>query len=285
MAWKSANEMFAPLRQAIEAEMEREVGQVLDVDSFPCQYADPSDPHPLIEEGDFKCDGFGNMMHQSTGCMRSKRCRCFLSHRERKLRDGYCDRLPEHVAMEVKGANPKAFGLGMAIGEWGFKTNGLLLAGKPGTGKTIAGHRIMLEWIERRNVSAVAFSSEKIADENRRYGLGDPSEKEQMARRILARDELAMDPRTAFFLDDLGRSRESQSVIEEIRGIIRKRYEINGILVVTTNLDGKALRETYGSDIVDRILDRRWMTIVKLDIATDRNTLTKAMSNGHWQDD
>ena len=118
----------------------------------------------------------------------------------------------------------------------------VVLAGQPGTGKTLAASRWLVRHPGGRYVAAAKFAAGMVAAKwsKRQDALYDASERYRVAM--------------ALVLDDAG---ENETVEESahIAELLRHRYDERLPTVVTTNLSSGAFVERYGDRIASRIAE------------------------------
>lgn len=238
---------------------------VKDDGSYPCEYSPKNNPHPPIKEGEFECDGYGNMICRERNEVMGKKCKCYREWLDRKWVGAYSRQLTSEVNMNLMAVDTKRGALAEALSKWDFKTPALLLSGAPGVGKTLAGHYIVHQRIKRHHVEGIYMPCEGIADDLRVAGMGDESEKQAVFRKVVGRMDAARNEGSVIFMDDIGRERDSQRAKEEIAGLITKVYERRGFFIATTNMVGKEMVEHYGMHVVDRLCDPHWCQTVRIE--------------------
>jgi len=128
------------------------------------------------------------------------------------------------------------------------KGRGLWLYGSAGTGKTTLAMLVSKTALEARRSVAIYSLPKLLARIRRTYDAeaGEQSYSE-LFERLTSVDLL--------HIDDLGAEQRTEWVLEQLYSLINERYEAGRSLIVTTNLDEEALRESMGQ-MGDRIVSR-----------------------------
>ena len=135
----------------------------------------------------------------------------------------------------------------------GFDTNipagrGLWLTGDVGTGKTSLAMLVSKTALQKGWSAAVYSLPDLLTRIRRTYddGVNDLSYSE-FFRRLTSVDLL--------HIDDLGASRQSDWVLEQLFAIVDRRYSAQQSMIVTTDLDHEQLIEQIGERTVSRLVE------------------------------
>lgn len=177
------------------------------------------------------------------------------------LYDANLDTTQHGTPLTVGDGNRRALWLcSRLVSEWALQHKGLTLSGPDsGCGKTYAAGAVARELI-RANVRVQWVTASRLLDLYRKsFGAtweknpGVPSG-EQVWQRYAVRPGLLV-------LDDLGAEKVATGEAgdwarERLLDLIDHRHDGKKTLLVTTNLDERALRDKYGARIVSRLLGR-----------------------------
>lgn len=227
----------------------------------PCKCSGEPGFPPWQDEKWF-CDGEGVLFAKDNSGVAAERCPYWLKWRKGNLDDFYLGSLPEAEATEVKAANRNRGALAKAIEIWNFKTSAVLLAGGVGTGKTIAGHKIVQEYISRLGLPGFYCPSNRTAQAFKARAMGEEEEQAKAAGWLIRAMRRCSEDGAIVFMDDLGRERGTEASIQEVADQIRALYDRRAVAVFATNLTPAGLAERYGADIADRLRTRSWVRAV-----------------------
>jgi DNA replication protein DnaC len=125
---------------------------------------------------------------------------------------------------------------------------GLLLMGKPGTGKTFLGNCITNE-IESKGYSVLSFNlSGYLRKIQESYNGKDVSNEDVLLDAAKNADLL--------YIDDLGSEKLTEWGKEKVYNLIDTRYRANKPILITTNLDRIGLEQQLSLNGSDKLLDR-----------------------------
>jgi len=152
---------------------------------------------------------------------------------------------------EVNDKNRQAFEISKLYAESFSKstTDGVLLTGTVGTGKTHLSAAIALYLLEREY--KVMFGTVTTLLSKIRNTFGNNRESEQEVFDSMIRCQLLV-------VDDIGKEKATEWVEQTLYEIINTRYENNKPLIITTNFGLGDLKDRYpnvGEALIDRILE------------------------------
>ncbi|MCS7317520.1 MAG: ATP-binding protein [Candidatus Dojkabacteria bacterium] len=126
-----------------------------------------------------------------------------------------------------------------------FKKQGVIFAGKPGTGKTYEALKLAIDLYIRTGKLAKFETAIDIAIQLR------TSIQENQYKYIINN----LSNRDILFIDDLGAEVKSEFMHEALRYIINHRYNYLLPVIITTNLTSKELIDCYGISIISRLYE------------------------------
>src|SRR5215210_7897244 len=207
---------------------------------------------------DGRCDGSGFLYDEAARTARACSCRPFRIARKkaaavqgrlpRRYREVSFDREP---VLSIKRSNPHEV---LAVQSYCRDISGRLADGRglwfmgnPGTGKTTLAMLVSKTAMERDHTVAIYSLPRLLAllresfDDDARYSLND------LIDRLCSVDLL--------HVDDVGAEQTSGWVLEQLYTIVNTRYEDGRAMLLTTNLDGDALKEQIGERTVSRLFE------------------------------
>lgn len=207
---------------------------------------------------DHRCDGSGFLFDEE--CRRAYPCSCRPARLARKRAAAVAGRLPKRFrevsfdrepVVSIERENPTVVrevrsyvhGIDQRIAAG----RGIWFTGKVGTGKTTLAMLVSKVAMEADHTVAI-YSLPKLLAMLRNtyaddavYSLGD------LVDRLCAIDLL--------HVDDVGAEQTSPWVLEQLYTIVNTRYEDGRAMVLTTNLDDRALKGQIGERTVSRIYE------------------------------
>lgn len=261
---------FAETQSILTGAMRREVAKKgFCADDEPCEFSNPNDPHPVLSwpHAGYACDGYGYVLAKDKSAASRKRCPCWIKWKRRCYADGYLAGLPEAMRLRVTNADQSnRWALGKALERWNYATPGLLLMGKSGTGKTVAGHVLIAGFSDKKGKQGLCIDADGISSDLRAFALPDGDETARQAkRRRYAHDECTQNQTMAILIDDIGRGRETQAVADTIRYLVRNLYNNHMSCVLTSNMGAQDIGRTYGMDVHRRLFETpEWMTVLNV---------------------
>ena len=231
----------------------------------PCRFSPAESPHPVIETENYYCDGYGYVFRREDGALCGTRCKCQRKWARKSRLTRYLNQLHPHTAGIVDNAEPKRGALRTVVECWNFRTPAVLMRGGSGTGKTIAGHVLTLDWMKRRDVDGFYLEAPTVAKIFQRAAAAETEDrkKEAFARILRAEDE-AEESEHIFFLDDIGREHLTNAVADKIRELVRSLHSRRALAVFATNLTAAEIQSTYGEDVLSRLKTKSWLTEVNV---------------------
>jgi DNA replication protein DnaC len=207
---------------------------------------------------DGRCDGSGFLYDEERRSSRACSCRpARLARRRaaavagrlpRRFREVSFDREP---VLSIERANPPVVRAVRAyvdaLPERLAEGRGLWFTGDVGTGKTTLAMLISRAAMETDHTVAIYSLPRLLAmlrgsyEDDAAFTLND------LVDRLCSVDLL--------HVDDVGAEQTSPWVLEQLYTIVNTRYEDNRAMLLTTNLDGEALREQIGERTVSRLFE------------------------------
>lgn len=140
------------------------------------------------------------------------------------------------------------------IAEFYRQGMGLYLSGDIGTGKTMLSNLVM-KWLVHQGYTCFATTFSQMI-EMYTAGWTDRDEKAWFQRKFLNSQFL--------LLDDIGKERETKIALNETTfdAVLRQRVSNGRPTLITTNLDGKEIKEGYGSAILSLIHEQSLEKVV-----------------------
>ncbi len=230
-----------------------------------CRYSPVHKPHPpkVYADGSY-CDGNGYIYTADGKSVYPTRCGCYLRAKTRDHVAEYLNNIPLAGRSVVRNADEGRYAAATLFGQWSpGKTKGVILIGGSGLGKTVAGHRAVMYMIRHHQRGALYVSTRHVASDCLLLAT-DNAEKVKAEDR-LTRVSSACRGDAIVFLDDLGRERLSDATTQRIAEYIDFLHERRAPAVFTSNFTGKFLGERYGTDVMSRLMDQSWLTVVKVD--------------------
>lgn len=245
-----------------------------------CRYSPVHAPHtPKVYADGSYCDGSGYIYTADGKSVYPTRCGCYLRAKTRDHIAEYLNHIPLEGRSVVRNADESRYAAGLLLSKWQpGKTKGIIIIGGSGQGKTVAGHRAVMYLIRHYQKGALYVSTRHVASDC--LLLATDNNEKPKAEDRLTRVWAACRGDAIVFLDDLGRERLSDATTQRIAEYIDFLYERRAPVVFTSNFPGKYLGERYGTDVMSRLMDQSWLTIVKVDghdvrIKPDKQTETK----------
>ncbi len=198
---------------------------------------------------------------EDKGFVNAKMCTCLMqmhieecysqsnikAHLLKENFDTYDESLFSEI-IDSEGKNPKTYNLSardkcLAFAENFDEANyNLLLSGSVGTGKTFLSHCIAKHLIDRGK-TVVYYTAYELVERMTDVSLG---RMENFAELLWDCDLI--------ILDDLGCERQTDYAQNLLFHLLNERLIRNKRIVISTNLSGKELKETYNERIFSRIL-------------------------------